>query len=154
MLIGLSGHVREGVEAILWPQHDFVDGNVVRPLALFVEHTGRIEVAVGWGIQLGGVALQGMGAELFDIHRHRGCQALGRSASNRIGLPSGLVRRGSPCFSRALLLVTSGSLFWIVAVGPENTAIFGFVEIDFSVILCPRSQHIPSPWTSNRLPLF
>ena len=77
LLIGLSGHVREGVEAILWPQHDFVDGNVVRPLALFVEHTGRIEVAVGWGIQLGGVALQGMGAELFDIHRHRGCQALG-----------------------------------------------------------------------------
>jgi len=42
-----------------------------------------------------------------------------------IGEPSGLSRGGKPYFSRALLLVMSGSLFWMVAVGPENTAIVG-----------------------------
>jgi hypothetical protein len=31
--------------------------------------------------------------------------------------------------ARALLLVTKGSLFWIVAVGPEKTAIRGFLPV-------------------------
>jgi hypothetical protein len=35
------------------------------------------------------------------------------------------LRGVNPYFSRALLLVTSGSVFWIVAVGPEKTAIRG-----------------------------
>jgi len=37
-----------------------------------------------------------------------------------------LLRSGSPYFFLALLLVTRAWLFWMVAVGPENTAIFGF----------------------------
>ena len=49
-----------------------------------------------------------------------------RRASNRKGVPSGLLKSGSPYFSLALLLVTRAWLFWMVAVGPENTAIFGF----------------------------
>jgi hypothetical protein len=38
--------------------------------------------------------------------------------------------------ARALLLVTNGSLFWIVAVGPENTAILGLDVLGFTVIVC------------------
>jgi hypothetical protein len=45
-----------------------------------------------------------------------------------MGLPSGFARSGSPYCSLALLLVTSGALFAIVAVAPENTAIVGFGE--------------------------
>ncbi len=40
----------------------------------------------------------------------------GRTESNRPGIS------GKPARARALLLVTSGGVFWIVAVGPENTA--------------------------------
>src|SRR5262245_64529639 len=58
----------------------------------------------------------------------------GRRASNRSGLPSGLVRSGKPYLCRALLLVTRGSLFWIVAVGPEKTAILGLAEGGIAVI--------------------
>jgi hypothetical protein len=36
-----------------------------------------------------------------------------------------------------LLLVTSGSLFWIVAVGPEKTAILGLDAVCCSTIPCP-----------------
>jgi hypothetical protein len=49
----------------------------------------------------------------------------GRSTSKRIAAPSVWLRGVNPYFSRALLLVTSGSVFWIVAVGPEKTAIRG-----------------------------
>jgi hypothetical protein len=52
----------------------------------------------------------------------------GRSASHRIGEPSGLARGGSPCFALAWLLVTSGALFAIVATAPEKTAIRGFED--------------------------
>jgi hypothetical protein len=41
------------------------------------------------------------------------------------------------------LLVTSGSLFWIVAVGPEKTAIFGFDEVGCCAMFsscCPEGQ--------------
>ena len=76
LAIGLSGHIGQRVEPILWPQDDFVDGDIVRPLALMVEHASGIEVAIGRGIELSSVALQGMGAELFDIDRYWSCQAL------------------------------------------------------------------------------
>ncbi len=49
-------------------------------------------------------------------------------------MPSGLVRSGKPYLCRALLLVTRGSLFWIVAVGPEKTAILGLTEGAMAVI--------------------
>jgi hypothetical protein len=39
--------------------------------------------------------------------------------------PSAWRRGGKPYLARALLLVTSGSVFWIVAVGPEKTAMRG-----------------------------
>jgi hypothetical protein len=58
-----------------------------------------------------------------------------RNTSKRIGEPSLLVRSGKPYFSRALLLVTNGSLFWIVAVGPENTAMRGLAWLYGSVIV-------------------
>src|SRR5215813_9441887 len=58
----------------------------------------------------------------------------GRRASNRSGLPSGLVRSGKPYWCRALLLVTRGSLFWMVAVGPEKTAILGLTEGGMALI--------------------
>ena len=38
------------------------------------------------------------------------------------------MRSGKPYLCRAWLLVTRGSLFWIVAVGPEKTAILGLTE--------------------------
>src|ERR1044072_8583695 len=69
-----------------------------------------------------------------------GANRWGRSISNRAVGPFGVWRRGSPHFPLALLLVTSGSLFWIVAVGPENTASRGscfltseLAAIDFSL---------------------
>ncbi len=62
-----------------------------------------------------------------------------------MGLPSGFERSGSPYCSLALLLVTSGALFAIVAVAPENTAILGFEDrveegVTFSIRLPPYRQ--------------
>ena len=48
-----------------------------------------------------------------------------RSTSNRAGVPSGLAFNGSPYFARALFEVTSGGVFWIVAVGPERWTMRG-----------------------------
>src|SRR5437868_1797623 len=45
-----------------------------------------------------------------------------RSASKRMGIPSGRRSSGRPYRSRALLLVTSGGLFMIVALGPAKCA--------------------------------
>ena len=59
------------------PQGDLVHRDVVWPLTLGVKRPGRIEVSVGRSVQLGGIALQGMGAELFYIDCHRSCQTLG-----------------------------------------------------------------------------
>ena len=77
LAIGLARHVGQRIEAILGPQGDLVHGHIAWPLALGVEDPGRIEVSIRWRIQLGGVALQGMSAELFDIDRHRRRQTLG-----------------------------------------------------------------------------
>src|SRR2546425_4856573 len=48
-----------------------------------------------------------------------------RRASKRSGLPSGLVSSGRPYLPRALLLVTRGGLFWMVALDPARWAIRG-----------------------------
>src|SRR5690349_13992870 len=47
----------------------------------------------------------------------------GRRTSNRAGAPSGLVIGGRLCFALALLDVTKGGVFWIVALGPARWAI-------------------------------
>jgi hypothetical protein len=49
------------------------------------------------------------------------------------------VRNGKPYFSRALLLVTSGSLFWIVAVGPEKTAMRGLPPVPDSATVTSQA---------------
>jgi hypothetical protein len=63
-----------------------------------VEAPLRVKVAIGRPVEFGGIALE------------------------RIGVPSGLVTSGSPYFRRALLLVTSGGLFRMVALGPAKWA--------------------------------
>src|SRR2546422_9930152 len=55
-----------------------------------------------------------------------------RRASKRSGLPSGLVSSGRPYLPRALLLVTRGGLFWMVALDPARWAIRGFGGIVIS----------------------
>src|SRR5262245_17214571 len=62
-----------------------------------------------------------------------------RNASKRSGLPSGFVKSGRPYFSRALLLVTSGGLFWIVAFDPARCAMRGFSDI----VILPLSPSRP-----------
>jgi hypothetical protein len=52
------------------------------------------------------------------------------------------VRIGKPYFPRALLLVTNGSLFWMVAVGPEKTAMrgLGLLGVSAKVFSIPLNR--------------
>src|SRR5262249_48735164 len=77
LAIGLARHIRQRIQAVLWSQDDLIHGDVVRPLALGVKGPRRIEVSIRRRVQLGSVALQRMGAELFDIDRYRRGQTLG-----------------------------------------------------------------------------
>ena len=61
-----------------------------------------------------------MGAELLDIDRHRRGKTLRPQHVEACECPSGLAIGGSPYFARALLLVTRGGLFWMVALGLQN----------------------------------
>ena len=74
--IGLARHVRKRIEAVARLERHFVNRDIVgaRPAAL--EIARPVEVAVGRRVQLGGVALERMGAELLDIDLDRGGEAL------------------------------------------------------------------------------
>src|SRR5881296_2195370 len=65
-----TAFIRQRIKAVFRAQGDLVHGDVARPLALGVKVPGRIEVAIGWRVQLGSIALQGMSAELGDIDCH------------------------------------------------------------------------------------
>jgi hypothetical protein len=49
-----------------------------------------------------------------------------RNASKPASLPSALFRNGRPCLARALLDVTKGGVFWIVALDPDICAMHVF----------------------------
>jgi hypothetical protein len=57
-----------------------------------------------------------------------------------------LVISGKPYLVRALLLVTSGGLFWIVALGPEKCAIRGLfliaAALGRTVRSCPTTSSV------------
>jgi hypothetical protein len=76
LAVGLAGHVRQWVQPVFGAQRDLVHGDVVRPAALAMKRPRRIEVAVGRRVQLGRVALQGVGAELLDVDGDRRGQPL------------------------------------------------------------------------------
>src|ERR1700736_4250123 len=58
--------------------------------------------------------------------------------------PHRSLRKGKPYFSRALLLVMSGLLFWMVAVGPENTAIRGLADVSAMALIARHSPIAPT----------
>ena len=74
--VGLPRHVGQGIQPVFGSQLHAVDRRVGIGLPLGVEGAGCIDIAVGRAVKLCGVALQRMGAELFDIDRRRGRQAL------------------------------------------------------------------------------
>jgi hypothetical protein len=67
--------------------------------------------AVRRPVELGGVGFERVCAELLDIDRDRRPRRCGRKTSKRAGVPSALVRSGSPCVARALFEVTRGGVF-------------------------------------------
>jgi hypothetical protein len=85
-----------------------------------VHASGTVHVTVRGAVELGRVGFERLRAELLDIYRDWRC---GRSISNCAGVPSGFLKRGSWCFVLALLDVTKGEVFWIVALGPAKWAI-------------------------------
>src|SRR6059058_1022945 len=74
--VGLPRHVRQRVHAVVRLQRDLVHRPIIGAATFFVERAPRIQIAVGWAIELGGVALEGMRAELLDVDGHRRGQAL------------------------------------------------------------------------------
>ena len=64
--IRLERHVGKEVETVLRAERRPVDGRVLGALPRFVKITVCVEVAVRRAIELGGVILQGMGAEPLD----------------------------------------------------------------------------------------
>src|SRR5207248_3516359 len=75
--VGLAGHVRQRVETVARLERHLVYRHVAGARAAAVEITRPVEVAVGRRVQLRGVALERMGAELLDIDLHRRGEALG-----------------------------------------------------------------------------
>src|SRR5690606_18161379 len=76
-----------------------------------------------------------------------------RRASNFWALPSALARRGRPSLARALLEVTKGGVFWMVAVGPARCAMRTFLSNGWAVIdrLLGRRECMFSRYACRRL---
>src|SRR2546422_8733133 len=74
--VGLHGHVRQGIEAVIRTECDFVYRHIGFVLPLAVKTACAIHIAVRRTVQLGGVVFQRVGAELLHVHRHRGGEAL------------------------------------------------------------------------------
>jgi hypothetical protein len=118
--VGLPGHIGQRVEPILGAQLDFVDRLVIGALPLLVHTPGAIDVTVRWTVELGGIGFERMRAELLDIDRDRCCEALRAQDIEPRRRAVRFIKEGKLCFARALLDVTNGGVFWMVAFGPAK----------------------------------
>jgi hypothetical protein len=67
-----------------------------------------------------------MRAELLDVHGDWRCEALGTKHVESCRRAIEFVVSGSLCLARALLEVTNGGVFWVVALGPAKWAMRAF----------------------------
>src|SRR6266850_3128905 len=75
-IIGLAGHVRQRVKAILGKQSDFIYRSITWSLRLFPKQAVWRHVAIRRPIQFGRIPLQRMRAELLNINCNRSRQPL------------------------------------------------------------------------------
>src|SRR5581483_3475828 len=59
------------IEAVCWIEPDLVYRNVIRAPAFSRECAGPVNVAIRWPVKVGGIALQRVSGELFDVNSYR-----------------------------------------------------------------------------------
>ena len=129
--VGLPRHIGKRIKSVLRLQLDRVDRCVAWVLPLLLENfrRGRDTRRAARTVPLG--LIQRMRAELLDVYRDRCSDPLGAKHVEPCWRAIRSALNGKPYLARALFEVTSGGVFWIVAVGPARWTMRG-LGIDIS----------------------